>query len=92
MPANPKYLTTSVSQRFAKISAGIIGGFLITALLHLLLAKWFPNQKTVLITYSYTLFLIWVPLLTLPFFFDNGWKCWLWYAGIILVFSLLFIG
>ena len=82
MPANPKHLTTSKSQRFAKISAGILGGFLLTALLHLVIAKWSSaNQKTILITYEYTLFLVWIPLLLLPFFFDNGWKCWLWYGG-----------
>tara|TARA_B100000809_G_C15121310_1_gene524394 strand:- start:1671 stop:1952 length:282 start_codon:yes stop_codon:yes gene_type:complete len=90
MPANPKHLEKSSWQRFAKISAGILGGFLMTALFHLLIAKWSSHQKTVLITYDYTLFLVWIPLLLLPFFFDNGWKCWLWYAVIILMFSMLF--
>ncbi len=84
MPANPKYLTTSKWQRFAKISAGIIGGYFVAVSFHLALALWL-NHKIVLISSLYTLFILWGVLLILPFLFKNGWKAWLYYISIIII-------
>lgn len=93
MPANPKYLQKSSWQAFAKISAGIIGGYILTALLHLCLPLYLPNPKEVLITGIYTVFLVWTLFLILPFLFKNGWKVWLLYIIIaIVLYSLYSLG
>ena len=89
MPANKKYLTTSKWQKFAKLSAGIIGGYFITALIHLSFALWFPFHKEALITSIYTIFIIWVVLIIIPFLFKNGWKTWGLY---ILICMILIVG
>ena len=89
MPANKKYLTTSSWQRFAKISAGIVGGYLISALLHIALAFWLPNPEMVLITSVYTLYILWVAIIILSFLAKNGWKLWALYVVIIIVLSVM---
>ncbi len=93
MPANPKYLTQSKSQRFAKVSAAILGGFLVTVALHLSIAVWYTDKKNIWATYSFSLFLLWCALMLFPFLFENGWKCWMIYGTAIVVFvSLTCIG
>lgn len=93
MPANKKYLTTSGWQRFAKLSAGILGGYIISALLHMSLALWIPTHKKMLITSVFTLYLTWCTLIIVPFLFKNGWKTWALYLGIIiLLFGTYFLG
>ena len=89
MPANKKYLTTSFHQKFAKLTAGIFGGYLISALLHLLLAFWLPNHKIVFITSIFSIFLIWMVLIIVPYLSRNGWKVWGIYAALSI---LLYIG
>ncbi len=89
MPANKKYLTTSSWQRFAKISAGIVGGYIISALLHIALAYWLPNPEMVLITSVYTLYILWVAIIIMSFLAKNGWKLWALYLAIIIVLSVL---
>ena len=88
MPANPKYLTKSPWQQFAKISAGIIGGYIVTALFHMCLALCLPNPKEMLATFIYTYFIIWCALLVIPFIAKNGWKIW----GIYIAISLILFG
>ena len=90
MPANTKYLTQSKHQRFAKVSAAILGAFLVSSTLHLAIAAWVSNVKPVLATYSFSLFLLWCPLMLLTFLFKNGWKCWLLYIAVTLVFIALY--
>ncbi len=90
MPANKKYLTTSSWQRFAKISAGVIGGYLITVLIHLSFALWFPLHKEALITSIYTIFIIWTIFLIIPFLFKNGWKVWGLYLLICIILFVSF--
>ncbi|CAL2103920.1 conserved membrane protein of unknown function [Tenacibaculum sp. 190130A14a] len=93
MPANPKHLSKSPSQQFAKISAGIIGGYIVTALFHMCLALWLPNPKEVLITSIYTTFILWCTLLIIPFLFKNGWKAWGLYIAIsIVLFGFYYLG
>ena len=89
MPANKKHLETSGWQRFAKIMAAFPGGFLITVAMHMVLAVWTGDHRTILVTYAFTLFLVWITVLILPFLFRNGWKCLALYTGIILLLSLL---
>ena len=93
MPANTKYLTKSSWQKTAKITAGIIGGYIITALFHLSLALWLPYHKEVLITSIYPVFILWGVLLIVPFLFKNGWKAWILYIVIsISLYGIYFLG
>jgi hypothetical protein len=89
MPANKKYLTKSPVQRFAKISAGLMGGYLVTVSLHLALATWIDHTH-VLMTLQFGGFILWVALLIAAFLAKNGWKVWAAYLTISLLFSFAF--
>lgn len=86
MPANKKYLTKSASQRFAKISAGFLGGYLVTITFFMALAFWIKPHVDVLLTLRYGGFMFWAGLLIVAFLAKNGWKVW----GIYLLLALLF--
>lgn len=88
MPANPKYLTKSRWQRFAKITAAILGGYFVSVTFHLALATWF-NRANVLITMAFSGFILWVALMLIAFLAKNGWKIWMIYILLSLIFSLL---
>lgn len=90
MPANKKYLTTSSWQKFAKISAGLLGGYAIAALLHMCLPLFLPYPKEVLVTSIFTLYLVWVTLMLIPYLYENGWKVWLVYMAIIIVLYMIY--
>jgi hypothetical protein len=92
MPANPKYLTKSKGQRFAKITAAILGGYLVSISFHLALASWF-DRANIMITMAFSGFILWVALMIVAFLAKNGWKIWLIYLGLSLFFlGLLFLG
>jgi|SRR5690606_33728872 len=84
MPANRKYLTPSPWQRFAKITAGILGGLMVAVLFHLALASWF-DHVVVIASSTYTAFILWAVLMVLAFLGKNGWRTW----GIYLLASLV---
>lgn len=84
MPANPKYLSSNW-QRFAKITAGFIGGYLVSVSFHMALAFWI-NHVNIIITGAFTAFIVWAGLMVLAFLAKNGWKIW----GIYLLLTLLF--
>ncbi|GGZ32085.1 hypothetical protein GCM10007049_26850 [Echinicola pacifica] len=88
MPANKKYLSTSFSQRFAKITAGFIGGYAVTVSAFMMLAYWLDHIN-VLSTLRFGGFMLWATLLLLAFLFRNGWKAWGLYLAITLVFSAI---
>lgn len=88
MPANPKYLTQSKWQRFAKISAGILGGYIVTTTVHLAFATWFNSANTI-ITMSYSGFILWATLMIVAFIPKNGWKAWAIYLFITALFSIV---
>ncbi|WP_394774347.1 hypothetical protein [Flavobacterium sp.] len=87
MRANPKYLTQSPWQRFAKITAAIIGGYLVSVTFHLALASWF-NRANILMTMAFTGFILWVALMVIAFLAKSAWKIWGIYILLTLVFSL----
>ena len=89
MPANPKYLTKSPWQKFAKISAGIVGGYIITILFHILLTIYVPLYNEILITSIFSVILIWCVLLIIPYLFKNAWNAWGVYAISIILLCLL---
>ncbi|WP_343632653.1 hypothetical protein [Fluviicola sp.] len=88
MPANKKYLSSGW-QRFAKVTAAIIGSLLVTSFLFAALAFWLPDYKTAVITSVYALFPVWITLMILPFLFENGWKCWLYYVLVLIALYVL---
>lgn len=86
MPANPKYLTRSKAQRFAKILAAFPLAYLLSASIHMALACWF-DQRTVVSTMTFSLFVLWAVLMFVPFILKNGWKC----CALFLVLSFLLL-
>ncbi|MFB9058025.1 hypothetical protein ACFFU9_14865 [Mariniflexile ostreae] len=86
MPANPKYLT-STNQRFAKISAGFLGGFLVSLTSHMALSYW-VNHIYVIITATFTGFILWAVLMIVAFLAKDGWRIWAIYLGLSLLFSI----
>ncbi|WP_276485662.1 hypothetical protein [Paraflavitalea pollutisoli] len=78
MPANKKYLTTSPLQRTLKISAGILGGYLVS-LAFLQCTMSFLPKKDVFVTGHFTNYIIWATLMVVAFLSTNGWKVWGWY-------------
>ncbi len=89
MPANNKYLTPSPWQRFAKITAAILGGLMVAVLFHMALASW-VDHVAVIMTSTYTAFILWALLMVLAFLGKNGWRTWALYLGISLVLGLIF--
>ncbi|MFV9552114.1 hypothetical protein [Algibacter sp. PT7-4] len=87
MPANTKYLSSNW-QRFAKISAGILGGYLVSTTCHLALASW-CNHVIVIISSTFTGFILWVTLMILAFLSKNGWKLWGIYLLLTIFFSII---
>lgn len=85
MPANKKHLNPTFHQRFAKITAGFIGGYLLTNGLFLTFTL-FIDHGPLLMTMKFVGFVIWGALMILPFLFKNGWNAW----GVYLVFILAF--
>ncbi|WP_398454607.1 hypothetical protein AB3466_22390 [Sphingobacterium thalpophilum] len=84
MPANKKYLSTPF-QRFLKITAGFIGGYIVMLSFHVLLTTFF-EKKDVVITAGFTGYLLWAMLLLFAFLSKNGWKIW----GIYLLLAAVF--
>jgi len=88
MPANPKYLTQSKWQRFAKITAAILGGYFVSVTFHLALAAWI-NRANILMTMAFSGFILWVALMVIAFLAKNGLKIWGLYILLTLLFSFL---
>ncbi|PNW27408.1 hypothetical protein [Formosa algae] len=92
MPANKKHLTASPWQRFAKISAGLIGGYLVSMSLHMALTAW-TDSTTVIITSAFTGFILWATLMVVAFIAKNGWKIWGVFILLTAVFStIMYLG
>ncbi|WP_111309914.1 hypothetical protein [Confluentibacter sediminis] len=87
MPANPKYLSSNW-QQFAKITAGFLGGYFVTITCHLSLTFWLDHVN-VMITSTFTGFILWVTLMIVAFLSKNGWKIWGIYILLGLFFSLI---
>lgn len=89
MPANTKYLTNSGWQRFLKLSAAVLGGYFVTISFHLALSAWL-DKVTVIISSTYTGFILWVALMVTAFLSRSGWKIWGRYLLLTAVFTLCF--
>lgn len=89
MPANKKYLS-SPFQRFLKITAGFIGGYLVMISFHLLISV-FVDKANMVVTASFTGYILWAVLLLVAFLSRNGWVIWGIYIVLCLLFSLPFL-
>ena len=87
MPANKKYLSSS-RQRALKITAGILGGLIITILFHNAFASLLEEKGWLIITSAYSSFLVWALLMVIAFMSKNGWKIWGIYLSLIILFSI----
>ncbi|WP_048641493.1 hypothetical protein [Cyclobacterium amurskyense] len=88
MPANKKHLSPDFLHRFSRISAGLIGGYLVTSSFFLALS-FFLDKASVLYTLVFGGFLLWVTLLILAFIAEKGWKVWTVYLLLSLCFSAI---
>ena len=86
MPANKKYLSTPF-QRFLKITAGFVGGYVVMLAFHVLVTHIF-ERKDVVIMACFTGYLLWAVLLLLAFLAKNGWRIWGIYLLLAAIFSL----
>ncbi|MEM8846749.1 MAG: hypothetical protein AAGD17_06575 [Bacteroidota bacterium] len=88
MPANAKYLSSG-RQRFLKTSAGILGGFIVTILLHNAIGTMLVAKGPLIITTGYSSFIVWAALLVIAFMAKNGWKIWGIYLLLIALFGTI---
>ncbi|MEM6722291.1 MAG: hypothetical protein AAF611_23390 [Bacteroidota bacterium] len=88
MPANKKYLS-STGQRWLKITAGIIGGFIVTILFHNAIGALMTEKGGLIITSAYTSFIMWALLMIVAFIIKNGWKTWGIYLLLMVIFGFI---
>ncbi len=86
MPANKKYLTASPIKRVAKITAGFVGGYIVTETFHMILMT-FLNVPNVIMTLRFFGFILWAVLMIIAFLAKSALKIW----AIYILISLLFI-
>lgn len=83
MPAKQKYLSTP-GQRILKISAGLLGGYLLSTALHLALALVPAIGINLMVSGTFSGFLLWAVLMVIAFLARNGWVIW----GIYLLLTV----
>jgi len=88
MPANKKHLS-SPGQRWLKVTAAIIGGYLVTMLFHNAIGVHLESKGTLALTTAFTAFLMWVGLMITAFLSKNGWRIWGIYLSIIVICSVI---
>ena len=91
MPANKKYLTTSPLQRTLKITAAIVGGYMVSTAFHQFLMLFLP-KKEMYMTMHFSVYIMWAVLMIMAFLAKNGWKIWGWYllASVVLFSPFLY--
>ena len=87
MPANKKYLTKSPLQRWLKITAGFFGGYAVMISCSVFLSL-FLDREDVLAGGMVFGYILWAILLLLAFLAKSGWKIWLIYISLIVLFAL----
>ena len=88
MPANKKYLS-SPGQRWLKITAAIIGGYLVTMLFHNAIGILLTNKGALALTSAFSAFFMWAGLMVLAFLSKNGWKVWGLFLLIIAICAII---
>ncbi|MEM6317835.1 MAG: hypothetical protein AAF960_09195 [Bacteroidota bacterium] len=88
MPAKTQYLS-SPKQRALKITAGIIGGYVLAMAFQLAIGAWLTDKAPMIITSAYASFFLWVGLMIVAFLAKNGWRIWGIYLGMTAVFGVI---
>lgn len=88
MPANLKHLS-STGQRILKITAGILGGFILTLLFHNAIGAVLKEKGGIIITSAFSSFFLWAALMVVAFLAKSGWKIWGIYILLMLIFGLI---
>lgn len=89
MPARQEYLSAT-GQRILKITAGLVGGYMLSLAVHLLIAALFPAlQADVMLTAAYLIFLLWVVFMIIAFMAKNGWKIWVIYLSSTIILGAI---
>ncbi len=87
MPAKKKYLSGGWT-RLSKVIAALLGGYVATALFHIAIATNVADDTPVLLTATFTVFLMWAGLMILVFFMKKAWMAWAMIFSISIVSSL----
>ncbi|MEM1327754.1 MAG: hypothetical protein AAGI23_17465 [Bacteroidota bacterium] len=91
MPAKQQYLS-STGQRALKVSAGILGGFLLASALHLVIGALAKDKSIIIMTSAFSTFFVWIFLMIMAFTFKSGWKAWgVYLLGIIICGGIIFM-
>tara|TARA_R110000751_G_scaffold79118_1_gene159538 strand:- start:1112 stop:1414 length:303 start_codon:yes stop_codon:yes gene_type:complete len=88
LPANSKYLTSSPVQRAIRLLTGFVGGYLVTTLLHLIAAAYI-SKSVILITFTFSGFIIWAVLFIVAYIPKKAWQASLTYFGVTGVLALI---
>ncbi|WP_051663864.1 hypothetical protein [Dyadobacter crusticola] len=86
MPAKKEYLSTR-GQRTLKITAGLLGGYFLSLAIHLFAAALLPFKSEVMMTATFSLFILWVAFMILAFAAKSGLKVWGYYLLAISALS-----
>lgn len=88
MPANKKHLS-SPGQRWLKITAALIGGYLVTMLFHNAIGIHLTHKGALALTSSFSAFFMWIGFMVLAFLSKSGWKIWGLYLLIIAICAII---
>ena len=88
MHAKKKYLSNGW-QRLSKVLAMFFGAYAATAALHIAIAKNVTNDVPILLTSTYTSFILWVGLMVMVFIIKRAWIAWSVLSGIVVFSGLL---
>lgn len=88
MPAKAKYLSSGWT-RFSKIVAAILGGYTAAVLMHLAVAGNVSNETPVLLTSTYSVFLVWCGFMIMIYLVKKAWVAWVILLSVILLSGLL---
>jgi hypothetical protein len=88
MPAKQKYLS-GAWKRLSKILAIVFGAYAATSTLHIAIAKSVANDTPVLLTSTFSSFIVWVGLMIMVYMIRKAWISWTILFGIITISSLL---
>ena len=88
MPAKKKYLSGGW-RRLSKVIAILFGAYAATATLHIAIAKSVPNDTPVLLTSTYSSFLVWVGFMVMIYMIKKAWISWSILFSVITICSLL---
>ncbi|MEM6967325.1 MAG: hypothetical protein AAF573_21355 [Bacteroidota bacterium] len=92
MPAKQEHLS-SKGERWLKVSAGILGGFLLAIAVHLAIAANVEDKGVIIITSAYSTFFLWIFLMIFAFLFKKGWKAWATYLlGMAICAGFIYMG